>query len=351
MDPPHKLGLPPILTLRHLAQLTGANYSYLRDIITRQHDGYRSFAIKKRGGGQRSIAAPEPMLAAVQRWIATKILLKRPVHYASQAYSLGASSINCAKRHLCARWLIKVDIHDFFESISERRAYFVFRECGYQPLVSFELARLCTRATHREQRLEDEWYVNRTNVPPGLVAYKSSTLGHLPQGAPTSPMLSNLTSKALDDNLQKLADKYGLLYTRYSDDITFSTGEQLTRKAANTLVIEAQHILAAFGHELHRRKVTIAPPGARKVVLGLLVDGTSLKLTRNFRNRVSDHVRGIAKFGLSQHAQTRHFASLWGLVRHVEGLLAYANAIDPTFAAPLKDKLSVALATQGWSQA
>lgn len=138
---PERRGLPAILTLRHLAHLTGADYSYLREIVSRDREGYRPFVIRKRRGGGRLIAAPEPTLAAVQRWIVKNILAHIPTHQASCAYSNGASPTKCAARHLGARWLIKVDIHDFFESITERRVYYFFRECGYQALVAFELAR------------------------------------------------------------------------------------------------------------------------------------------------------------------------------------------------------------------
>jgi RNA-directed DNA polymerase len=277
------------------------------------------------------------------------VLLKRQVHPGSYAYSLGTSPVNCARRHLGSRWLIKVDIHDFFESISERRVYFAFRECGYQPLVSFELARICTKISHGQSSREERWQSVRQRDPPGLPPYKSDTLGHLPQGAPTSPMLSNLVSEGLDRALQSVADRHGLVYTRYSDDVIFSTASSnFSRTNAWHLVTEVERIFAAFGHELHRRKITIAPPGARKIALGLLVNGNSLRLSRELRSRISDHVRGIEKFGVAHHARHRHFASLWGLIRHVQGLLSHAAAIEPTFAAPLKSRLDAALIAQGW---
>ena len=345
---PERNRLPAVLTLRHLAHLTGVDYNYLRSIVSRHHDGYRPFLIHKNGGGKRLIAAPEPLLAATQKWINNRILLNLPVHQASQAYHRGASPIKCARHHLGARWLVKVDIHDFFESINERRVYFVFLSCGYQPLVAFELARLCTRVSTGASTQEARWQILRRRYPPGLSLYESKILGHLPQGAPTSPMLSNLSSFALDTLLQQVADRLRLVYTRYSDDMGFSTGAQFTRQLAVNLVNEVERILASFGHQLHRHKITIAPPGARKIVLGLLVDGDAPRLTKEFRSRVSDHVRGIEKFGVARHARERHFASLWGLVRHVMGLLTYAEAVDPAFSGPLRARLRLALTKEKW---
>jgi RNA-directed DNA polymerase len=249
-------GLPAILTIRHLAHLTGADYKYLRSIIARAHDGYTPFTIRKRSGGQRLIAAPEPQLLAVQRWIARQVLLNRQVHPASTAYARGASPLACAKRHIGARWLVKLDIHDFFESISERRVYFAFRECGYQPLVAFELARLCTRVHPAHHPvIEPEWFSYRRHE--GIISlYANGQIGHLPQGAPTSPMLSNLVSRPLDELLDRLAHRNGLIYTRYSDDLVFSTGRDLTRRHIKTLLNDVARVFAGFGHAVHRQLCT-----------------------------------------------------------------------------------------------
>jgi RNA-directed DNA polymerase len=167
-------GLPAILTIRHLAHLTGADYKYLRSIVARTHDGYAPFTIRKRNGGRRLIAAPEPELLAVQRWIAKRVLLKREVHPASMAYARGASPLACAKRHVDARWVVKLDIHDFFESISERRVYFAFRECGYQPLIAFELARLCTRVHPAYHPVAPGWLSSRRDASGVISSYTNA---------------------------------------------------------------------------------------------------------------------------------------------------------------------------------
>jgi RNA-directed DNA polymerase len=347
---PEKQKLPGILTLRHLAHLSGADYTYLRKITTRRHDAYRLFNVQKRSGGHRLIAAPEPHLAAIQRWIVDKILLERSASSSSFAYSRGSSPLRCAKLHLGAKWLIKIDIHDFFESISERRAYFVFRDCGYQPLVAFELARICTRVSSGDSANDERWHVNLKRQSNGLLDYRNEKMGHLPQGAPTSPLLSNLVSITLDEMIVKLATKYKLSYTRYSDDLTFSTGDSFTHVAAQDFLREVERILLTFGHAVHRKKTKISPPGARKIVLGLLVDGDHLKLPLNVRKRISDHVRGIEKFGISKHAASRHFISLWGMIRHIKGLLTYARSVDAKFAGPLEIRLTKALEQQSWPQ-
>lgn len=343
-------GLPAVLTIRHLAHLTGADYKYLRSIVSRAHDGYAPFTIRKRSGGKRLIAAPEPELLAVQRWIARHVLLKRPVHPASMAYARGASPLVCANRHVGARWLVKLDIHDFFESISERRVYFAFRECGYQPLVAFELARLCTRVhSPPHPTMSPEWQSSRRDTPGVISSYADPRIGHLPQGAPTSPMLSNVVSRPLDELLDRLAHRDGLVYTRYSDDVVFSTDRELTRRQVRTLVTDSTRIFAAFGHVVHRKKMTVAPPGSRKLVLGLLVDGDEARLSRAYRSRIETHLRGLEKFGLAEHAAARRFTSIWGMIRHIEGLIAHACAVDRKYGDSLCARLTETLNKSGWS--
>ncbi|MEP9358766.1 reverse transcriptase family protein [Sphingomonas sp. KR3-1] len=343
-------GVPAILTLRHLAHITGADYKYLRAIVSRSEDGYTPFTIRKKTGGSRLIASPEPQLLSVQRWIARQVLANRPVHICSMAYARGASPLKCASRHIGARWLFKFDIHDFFESISEDRVYSIFRSCGYQPLIAFELARICTRVHSAYASIPPRWQSRRVHGPTEITAYSDDRLGHLPQGAPTSPMLSNLVSEPMDDLLASLARSQGLVYTRYSDDVVFSTSDDITRREIRDLLNDITRIFASFGHRLHRKKITIAPPGARKLVLGLLVDGSQVRLSREYRARLEGHVRGIETFGLAEHAASRHFASIWGMVRHIGGLIAHAKAVDGPFGDAMALRLSTALTALGWSE-
>lgn len=344
-------GVPPILTLRHLAFRTGIEYKYLRSVIANT-DGshYREYSITKRSGGRRRIMVPEPRLMALQRWIVREILRGRSAHDSSFAYSRESSIRKCAERHAGAGWLLKLDIHDFFESIPERSVYRVFRELGYQPLVAFELARLCTRpwvappsARADERRVKGFWRR-------GIDVYRRRYTGYLPQGAPTSPMLSNLVCRRLDQELASYADAKGITYTRYSDDITFSGPPgSFCRTEVLSIIGEVRVILAWRGLRLHENKISVVPPGARKVVLGLLVDGGAPRLSREVRQRISDHVRGIELFGLLLHKEHRKFDSVAGMVAHIGGLLRFARHIEPQFADPLRKRLDDALVAQGWS--
>lgn len=332
------LGLPAVLTLNHLAHHTGSTYRYLRSVVERGHDPYRSFRMRKRRGGFRVIVVPEPRLMAVQRWIARHTLCGVSPHPLSFAYQTGKSVFDCATRHAGARWLVKIDVRQFFESISEIQVWRVFRELGFGPLISFEMARLATRKlpVSSLRRRQTQWQSKSSNYL-AIRWYQCDTLGYLPQGAPTSPMLSNAAMVQLDKVLEELANEFGMEYTRYSDDLTFSTiARDFNRNRATQLVKSVYREMRLVGLWPHQSKTLIAPPGARKVVLGLLVDSDRPRLRREFKERLRLHAYYLSTRGPSAHASARGFDSISGLRRHFDGLVNYASSVDADFAAEIR---------------
>ena len=226
--------------------------------------------------------------------------------------------------------MIKIDVRDFFESITEIDVHRVFRERGYQPPVAFELARSCRHPTS---------YLPPRRQPHhgggGKSIYPRTLIGVLPQGAPTSPMLANLAVRDLDEILTRLASRFGLRYSRYADDLTFSTTKKsFGRSRAKDAIGQIYQVLIDRGLSPNRAKTAIVSPGARKIVLGLLVDGNRPRLSREFRSKLRMHLYFVAHpdHGPAQHAQMRGFASVEGLRQHLLGLIAFASQKDATFA-------------------
>ncbi len=326
-------GFPAILTLRHLAWHVDTSYSYLRRIIARQIDPYRVFRVTKRNGSWRTICVPDNDLLRVQKWLNKFVLKECSTHPNSYAYAPGSSPLACARKHLGCKWLIKVDVRQFFESISEIQVFQVFNGLGYEPLISFELARLTTRLykrTNVRYKLS-QWSVSQP-FHYKIRSYSNPFIGHLPQGAPTSPMLSNLAVKKLDDALVALGDKKEIVYTRYSDDLFFSAAQEFSRNKATKLIQEIYQILLIHGLRPHKAKTTISPPGARKVILGLIVDGDKPRLSRAYKSRVENHIRGAKIFGPTKHSEHYGFRSVVGFKYHLDGLIRHAASVDKDFA-------------------
>ena len=328
---------PSLLTLRHLALRAEVPYATLRRLVSHDPEAYRSFVVRKRSGGFRLIHVPEPHLLKTQRWLAKHVLNKVPVHQRSFAFAPETSIVHCAAKHCGSQWLIKLDVRGFFGSISELQIYRIFRSLNYQRLIAFELARLCTFAPASSPRYELGNWRNWKDYK--IEAYSHHGQGYLPQGAPTSPMLSNLAMRELDEILMRIGLKYGLYYTRYSDDMTFSTrSKTFSRSSAKELIGEVRESMMTAGLRLNGGKTTIVPPGSRKVVLGLLVDGTEPALPREFRSHLRQHLHYLEKFGPVAHAQTRNFDTVSGMRRHIRGLIDFANMVDGPYARQLLDR-------------
>ena len=188
-------GLPVIFEFSHLARLLGRTPEYLASAINCPARHYRVFNIPKRNGGYREISAPYPALLECQQWINDNILVKIKPHSSAQGFIKNKSIINNATPHLSQPCLLKVDIKNFFPSISFRRVIKLFQNLGYPQNISFYLSSLCC--------------LNEA----------------LPQGAATSPSLSNIVLRRLDNRLSGISKKSELNYTRYADDMTFSGGK------------------------------------------------------------------------------------------------------------------------------
>lgn len=326
----------PLLTLGNLAFETGAEYGYLRAIVSRKVDPYASASTVKRSGGSRPISIPDPALMQVQRWLLANVLHARPGHPASFAYQDGRSIVQCASRHCGGSWLIKMDLHDFFGSVKEESIYRIFRNLGYSKLLAFELGRLTTRAPDAK----------RVRTGGAIPSYSVNRVGALPQGAPTSGQLANMAALRLDRLLSKLSSTRDLVYTRYSDDLVFSTRKDIGRTGAAELVREISRLIRFAGFLPHHNKTRVIPPGARRIVLGLLVDDT-VRLPADRRRRIELHLRGCEKFGVGQHALARGFDSVFSFVDHLDGWIAFAMGVERDRAIQWRARLHGALQRDG----
>lgn len=329
-------GVAPVATLGHLAQIVGVEYSFLRSTVqrNRERSNYKVFFIGKRNGGDRLIHSVTSKLFLIQRFVNDEILQKIQPHQASYAFHPSGGIRKCANVHCGARWLFSFDISNFFYQINEIDVYEIFREIGYTQLLSFELSRLCT--TIYLPSLKHRKYLWNKNFHTSKIDYSiynnvSQRIGCLAQGSPTSPMLSNLAARGLDESLNDLAKRHGLVYTRYADDLVFSSGSELNRSSSvGRIRSEILNEVRGFNFEPNLKKTRIAGPGTRKVVLGLLVDGPEPRLTKAFRKKIERHLYIATKFGIKDAAEHEKFRSAHGYYNYIRGLIGYVKDVDET---------------------
>lgn len=269
--PIEEKGLPVIFEVHHLAKLLGLDYSVLNAMIYSPSSFYRKFSIPKRKGGKREINAPYPSLLECQRWIKENILERESIHYSAQAYAKSKSILSNASKHLEKKALLKIDVKDFFPSIKINWVISYFHGLGYAKNVSFALASLCC------------------------------LYGELPQGAATSPSLSNILCKSLDKRLYRLTKTYALTYTRYADDIAIS-GHYIPNKLINCI----RSILRDYGLLLNDRKTSlIIGSNKQKIVTGIAVHGDVLTLPRRYKRELKQEIHFISTYGLISHISKR----------------------------------------------
>jgi hypothetical protein len=323
--------ITPVLTLRHLSHLTDIPFLHLRDIVGRRaHKQYKFFYLKKRIPGRtrvRMISVPNSTLKELQRWIVDNILCYTRAHPASYAFHPNSRPLEAAEEHCGCAWLLKIDLENFFHSISEGRIAEVFSQLGFSKLLSFELARIVTVAVNRGDARTDP-----TERWSAIPYYHCAYEGMLPQGAPTSPMLSNLVMLRTDEILARLAKQEGMKYTRYADDLAFSCGPDKNFEHIRRFQRKVSSVLNRAGFRLNHRKTTIRGPGSRRIVLGMLVDGNEPRLAREYKDMIRFHLHYLthADFGPSRHATARK-TSVSGIFHHVRGLIAWAEIVEPDF--------------------
>ena len=325
-------GLPVIFSLSHLCKLANVSYQEMHAIIARKKFTsldypYRNFTIKKRSGGHRWISVPCHSLMIIQHWIASEILSLMPPHKAAYAYvnNLTSPIKNHVQMHCGAKWILKLDIEDFFGNISENQVYKVFKNYQYPDLLSFEMARLCTKVSNN--RKGRKWLNNREKNSE-LSSYFSKYIGCLPQGAPTSPALSNLVCFNMDEELSLLSRKNDANYSRYADDLCFSF---YTTTRCDVYMFKKQvcEILWKYGFQENNKKTHIVPPGARKIVTGLVINEHEPTVPREVKDTIKMHLYYAQKFGIPEHCKKKGFRSVIGFRKHLEGLINYVISVNP----------------------
>ena len=287
-----KKNLPIIFEPEHLSRLVGVKFEYFQRHYKNPIKFYRGFYIRKKDGSKRRIFEPLPNLKFIQVWILEEILYKIETNRFIKSYIPKKSIVDNAKFHRGQQLLVNIDIQDYFGAIKDKMVFNFFKELGYNNLVSLYLSKICT--------------LN----------------GSLPQGAPSSPALSNLISAPIDLEIFDFCSLKKIRYTRYADDLTFSGNFN-----ASLLINKVGFILRKYNFEINYKKLRVRRKHQRQITTGIVVN-EKLSIPREKKRELRQSVYYIKKFGLSNHLSKRKIHKDKYL-KHLLGKCYFYISIEP----------------------
>ncbi|MFA8391365.1 reverse transcriptase family protein [Burkholderia ubonensis] len=262
--------LPPAVSTRVIATLFGFSPLFLSAIARRPDRYYRQFEIRS-GTKRRLIQSPKVALKLIQRWIGGNLAASLTYPECVYGFVPGRSHVEAAARHCGADWVYSVDIKDFFQSTSSDSVQRALAEVGYQ-----------LRAAQ-------------------LIATYSCFRGFLAQGAPSSPVLSNLVFFPYDRQLLQYAIQGGITYTRYADDVVLS-GRGQPPEGMQAFV---RQTIEGGGWVLSEKKERLSAKPHRLKVHGLLVGGNNPRLTKGYRHRIRALTHLLEKGSISPKSMSK----------------------------------------------
>ncbi|HET7544337.1 MAG TPA: reverse transcriptase family protein [Polyangiaceae bacterium] len=290
-----KAGLPVLSTPAQLARALGLEVPALR-WLTYHHESlerthYVYFEIPKRSGGMRLLASPKQHLRRAQRWVLSEVLSKLEVTPQAHGFVAQRSTVTNALPHVGCAVIVNQDLADFFPSVTFPRVRGLFESLGYSPAVATLLALLCTESSRAALELDGRkhWVAVRERA--------------LPQGACTSPIISNLVARKLDRRLLGASRKLGFAYTRYADDLTFSS--QTTGSNVGLLLARVRHIVEEEGFAINPKKGRVQRRNRRQDVTGVVVNDKLGPQRSEFR-KLRAILHNAKKTGLAAQNREQH---------------------------------------------
>ncbi|WP_055151608.1 retron St85 family RNA-directed DNA polymerase [Jiulongibacter sediminis] len=232
----------------------GLTKSAIENYVTFSDASYNTFYIpKKKKGEKRVIDCPNANLKAIQRFFLKKYLNKVEVNKRVNGFVPKRGIKRNALFHMKNKYLLTIDIKDFFPSISQKKVFEVLYEIYYDKDFALKMAKLCT--------------------------YKRS----LPQGAPTSPALSNLVFKGIDDEIMKYCNSEMVNYSRYADDLTFSSDNKNSLQYVYKFV---SHLLYTNGFNINKKKTRYLSGKGKMSITGVYINSGKPKVSSELKKQL-----------------------------------------------------------------
>jgi hypothetical protein len=326
-----RIGVPQLATESALAAWLGVTlpdllaFADLRGFHARAPLGprhhYRYRWLAKRSGSKRLIEAPKEMLRDLQQRILHEILDRVPAHEAAHGFVRGRSVLTYAGPHCAKDLVIRMDLRDFFPSVSAARVAAIFRAVGYPGGAAWLLTGLVTTRAPEE-------VLHGASLEPAAVDRLRRR--HLPQGAPTSPALANLCAFGLDVRLAALARSLEASYTRYADDLAFSGDEGFRRRAEGMRILVCR-IAAEEGFAVRWEKNRWMRPAERQRLGGLVVNERPRPSRAEF-DRLKATLTNCVRHGPLEQNRDGHA----DYRAHLQGRVAWFEHADPARGARLR---------------
>ena len=227
---------------------------------------YRKTKIPKKSSGYRNLSVPDEILKTIQKRIADALLIHMPISRYAKAYRFGSSTLCNAKHHVGKQIVLKLDILHFFDSIRY--------------------------STVKDKVFHEEIYAEPLRILLAMLCYHNDAL---PQGAPSSPAITNIILYEFDEKIGQWCREQGITYTRYCDDMTFS-GDFDPTKVIQFVRLE----LKKMGFLLNEQKIKIQHFGQQQTVTGIVVN-EKLSIPTDYRRKLRQELYYCRKFGISGH--------------------------------------------------
>ncbi|MGG0486931.1 retron Ec67 family RNA-directed DNA polymerase/endonuclease [Priestia aryabhattai] len=270
--------------------------------VRRIENSYTSFTIPKKSGGERTINSPSTDLKEIQKNI-DRLLRKQQIIFweennikpnISHAFSKKKSIMTNAKVHKNKRYVFNIDLEDFFDSFHFGRVRGFFEK--------------------------NKIFLFPQNIAT-ILAQLTCYNGSLPQGAPTSPIITNLICNVLDMKLLKIAKKFKLNYTRYADDLTFSTNDKNFLENLEEFENRIEAVIRYSGFKVNEKKTRLQYKDSKQVVTGLVVN-KKVNINREFYKETRSMANTLYKNGEFTINGEK------GTLNQLEGRFAFINQID-----------------------
>lgn len=284
--------VPVIYNPAHLSAHVGYKKEYLKKASIFPRYFYRDFEITKKNGTRRLISEPLPSLKEIQIWILKNILYKAPISPFAKAYRPNVTLLENLRFHKNQPKVFTLDLEHYFPSITIEAVEKEFHQLGYSKMVSRLLSKLCTR--------------DKT----------------LPQGAPTSPYLSNLIFKDADAAIAAYCKEQKIRYTRYADDMSFSGDFD-----ENKLLLKVTEIVGKLNLQINKNKTKLMTSNMRQAVTGIVVNEKP-QVVFHKRNELRQAMYYIKKFGFEEHREYREINQK-NYLEHLLGKINFVLQINP----------------------